>query len=95
MKSKVLLSLIVAQLLGGCADGFWQDLNGTAIYYSYKHSPVPPDELTAFPRFCLVCDPYMGELDNCIAAGVPCYQLDTGDWCAGPYSPFELSYSFY
>ncbi|BBM00547.1 hypothetical protein [Microbulbifer sp. GL-2] len=95
MKSKVLLALIAAQLLGGCADGFWQDLCGDPIYYTYKRSPVPPDEITAFPRFCLAGDPYMGDLENCIATGVYCYQLDTGDWCEGPYSPFVLSFSPY
>ncbi|AWF80012.1 hypothetical protein BTJ40_03820 [Microbulbifer sp. A4B17] len=97
MKGRIVLFLIfVAQSLAGCvADGFGYDLTGTATYYTYKTTPVPPDELTAFPRFCLAGDPYMGSLDNCIAEGVHCYQLDTGDWCAGAYSPFELSYSFY
>lgn len=26
----------------------------------------------------------------CIEEGVHCYELDNGDWCAGPYSPFAL-----
>ncbi|MDP5209210.1 MULTISPECIES: hypothetical protein [unclassified Microbulbifer] len=92
MTSRVVLVLIAAHLLGGCADGFWQDLCGDPMYYTYKRSPVPPDEITAFPRFCLAGDPYMGALDNCSRAQLHCYQLDTGEWCAGPYSPFVLSY---
>ncbi|MCO1333661.1 hypothetical protein MO867_04825 [Microbulbifer sp. OS29] len=96
MKGKILFLVIAVQSLVGCvADGFGDDLSGTPIYYTYKTSPVPFDELTAFPRFCLAGDPFMGALDHCIAEDVHCYQLDTGDWCAGAYSPFPLSYSPY
>ncbi|WP_444932281.1 hypothetical protein ACJJIF_11105 [Microbulbifer sp. SSSA002] len=97
MKGRIALFLLLAApLLAGCvADGFFCDLRGTAAYYSYKTTPVPPDEVAAFPHFCLAGDRYLGSLAHCVAEGVHCYQLDTGDWCAGAYSPFVLSYGPY
>lgn len=89
MKSNALITLAAVALLGGCA-GFWDDLRGTPKYYSYSNRPVPLEETPAFPRHCLAEDPLMAGLGQCIEQGVHCYQLDSGDWCAGPYSPFAL-----
>lgn len=92
MKSKLAIpaALAAALLLGGCAgmDGFWDDLRGTPQYYSTRTIPI--EEMPAFPRHCLPGDAPMAGLGQCVEQGVHCYQLDTGDWCAGPYSPFAL-----
>ncbi|MFC6634742.1 hypothetical protein [Microbulbifer taiwanensis] len=90
MKNNHLPALAVAVLLSGCAgfDGFWDDLRGTPQVYT--HRAVSIAEMPAFPRHCLAEDMPMAGLGQCIERGVHCYQLDTGDWCAGPYSPFAL-----
>ncbi|SDJ68838.1 hypothetical protein SAMN05216212_0705 [Microbulbifer yueqingensis] len=79
-------------LLAGCAgtslDGFWGDLCGAPPMYGYRSVPV--EETPAFPRTCLTGDPLVADASQCFAGGVHCYQLDTGAWCAGPYSPFVL-----
>lgn len=94
MKSKLLLSAALAAsvLLGGCAgmDGFWDDLRGTPQYYSQRSVPI--EEMPAFPRYCLPGDAEVEQYGQCAAAEIHCYQRDIGSWCAGPYSPFVISY---
>ncbi|WP_323846832.1 hypothetical protein [Microbulbifer magnicolonia] len=90
MKGRALIALVPAVILGGCAgfDGFWDDLRGTQ--QAYTHRTVPVEEKPAFPRHCIEADTPMAGLGQCMEQGVHCYQLDNGDWCAGPYSPFAL-----
>jgi len=92
MKGKLFLAAALSITLGGCAgfDGFWDDLRGTPKYYSYSKRSLPVEEIPAFPRYCLANDVPMAGLGQCMEQGVHCYQLDTGAWCAGPYSPFVL-----
>lgn len=94
MQSKCTLPLLIAVggLLGGCAgmDGFWDDLRGTPQVYT--HRSIPIEEVPAFPRNCLAADPEFTEREQCLAVQGACYQLDYGNWCAGDYSPFVISY---
>lgn len=89
MQSKLLIFVLLpaAVLSVGCA-GFRDDLCGTPRAYTY--SPIAADVAPAFPRRCLIGDFPVAGPDMCTDAGIHCYQLDTGDWCAGGYSPFAL-----
>ncbi|SFC58457.1 hypothetical protein SAMN05660479_02001 [Microbulbifer thermotolerans] len=87
MKSKFLPVLPLALLLGGCS-GFWNDLCGTPQFYT--HSSIPVELAPAFPHECFTGDMPAAGPAMCIEEGVHCYELDNGDWCAGPYSPFAL-----
>ncbi|MFI2812354.1 MULTISPECIES: hypothetical protein [Microbulbifer] len=89
----VALSLVLPGCAGTSFDGFWGDLRGTPQVYGYRSVPV--EEMPAFPRYCLASDPLVGPLGQCLEAAPHCYQLDTGDWCAGPYSPFVLEPSYH
>ncbi|WP_237058063.1 hypothetical protein [Microbulbifer sediminum] len=92
MKNKILYlfgaSLVVSGCAGSSFDGLWNDLRGTPQAYSYQSIPI--EEMPAFPRYCLADDPVVPEFAQCLEGGTHCYQLDTGDWCMGPFSPFAL-----
>ncbi|SEA35618.1 hypothetical protein SAMN05216562_2802 [Microbulbifer marinus] len=85
---------VLALTIGGCAganfDGFWDDVRGKPQAYTYRTVPVA--ERPAFPRACLVDDQPMAGYAQCVEQGIHCYQLDNGNWCAGAYSPFVISY---
>lgn len=86
MQSKLLTPVFfLVTLSAGCA-GFRDDLCGTPQVYTY--SPIAAEVAPAFPRHCLIGDFPVVEPGMC--TGIHCYQLDTGDWCAGVYSPFVL-----
>ncbi|SHF58352.1 hypothetical protein SAMN04487965_2309 [Microbulbifer donghaiensis] len=94
MKSSQWIAPISALMIAGCAgssfDGFRDDLCGTPQAYTYRTVPVA--EMPAFPGFCIADDVPMSGLGQCMEQGVNCYQLDNGNWCAGPFSPFVISY---
>lgn len=97
MRNKLPGLLVLGAALTGCAntslEGFWGDLCGNPPLYSYR--TVSIEEVPAFPRTCLADDPLVGTLPQCLEGGAHCYQLITGNWCAGPYSPFTLEPAYH